>query len=179
MDLLQFAAVLLAALALRRWCFQLIRVRGNSMNAALRDGDLLLVTCFEYIFRAPRRQEVVICLYPGRYCRRCKWMRQRFVKRVLGLPGETVEIRDSVVYIDGRPIREPYLDPGKTRRIYQMPPRTLGAREVFVLGDNRDSSNDSRRIGPLDLSMLRGRVRRVLLRPGGRFAKTQLSDGHR
>lgn len=180
MELWQFAAAVLAALALRRWCFELIRVQGNSMNATLRSGDLLLVTRFDYRNRPPRRQDVVICYYPGRYLRSRLRIRQRFVKRVVGLPGETVEIRDGVVYIDGRPLREPYLDPRRNRRPHQMPPLTLGQREVFVLGDNRDSSNDSRRVGPLELDMLRGRVRWVLAHLG-RFQRAgrRYSTGHR
>ena len=85
---------------------------------------------------------------------------------MVGLPGETVSICDGVVHIDGRPLQEPYLDPRRNRRLCQMEPVTLGEREVFVLGDNRDSSNDSRRIGPIPLDMLRGKVRRVLLHLG-------------
>lgn len=92
MEVWQFAAVLLAALALRRWCFELIRVQGNSMNATLRSGDILWVTRFDYRNRLPQRQDVVICYYPGRYLQRCRWIRQCFVKRVVGLPGETVSI---------------------------------------------------------------------------------------
>lgn len=166
MELWQFAAAVLGALALRRWCFELIRVQGNSMQATLRSGDVLWVTRFDYRNRPPQRQDVVICYYPGRYLPRCKRIRQRFVKRVVGLPGETVSICDGVVHIDGRPLQEPYLDPRRNRRLYQMEPVTLGEREVFVLGDNRDSSNDSRRVGPISLDMLRGRVRRVLLHLG-------------
>ena len=166
MEVWQFAAVLLAALALRRWCFELIRVQGNSMNATLRSGDILWVTRCDYRNRLPQRQDVVICYYPGRYLQRCRWIRQRFVKRVVGLPGETVSICDGVVHIDGRPLQEPYLDPRRNRRLCQMEPVTLGEREVFVLGDNRDSSNDSRHIGPIPLDMLRGKVRRVLLHLG-------------
>lgn len=166
MELWQFAAAVLGALALRRWCFELIRVQGNSMQTTLRSGDVLWVTRFDYRNRPPQRQDVVICYYPGRYLPRCKRIRQRFVKRVVGLPGETVSICDGVVHIDGRPLQEPYLDPRRNRRLYQMEPVTLGEREVFVLGDNRDSSNDSRRVGPISLDMLRGRVRRVLLHLG-------------
>lgn len=59
MEVWQFAAVLLAALALRRWCFELIRVQGNSMNATLRSGDILWVTRFDYRNRLPQRQDVV------------------------------------------------------------------------------------------------------------------------
>lgn len=162
MELWQLAAAVLMALALRWWCFELIRVQGNSMAPTLRGGDMLWVTRFDYRKRAPHRQDLVICYYPGRYLRRWKRVRQCFVKRVVGLPGETVSICEGVVYIDGKPLREPYLDPARNRRSYGMEPVTLGEREVFVLGDNRDNSNDSRRVGPIPLEMLRGRVRRVL-----------------
>ena len=95
-----------------------------------------------------------------RYLRSRLRIRQRFVKRVVGLPGETVEIRDGVVYIDGRPLREPYLDPRRNRRPHQMPPLTLGQREVFVLGDNRGHSTDSRfqSVGMVDQRNILGKV---------------------
>jgi signal peptidase I len=75
------------------------------------------------------------------------------IKRVIGLPGETVEVRDNQVVVDGVPIEEPYLP-----EVFMPdePPITLGPDEVFVMGDNRNASFDSRRFGPIPLEDLIG-----------------------
>ena len=153
------AAAVLIAFVIRTFLFEPVRVDGGSMLETLQDGEIMFVTKYDYLTSGPERFDVVICHYPNRGS-------TNFVKRVVGLPGETVSICDGVVHIDGRPLQEPYLDPRRNRRLCQMEPVTLGEREVFVLGDNRDSSNDSRRIGPIPLDMLRGKVRRVLLHLG-------------
>ena len=161
-DVLFFLAMLSLAVILRLTVAEIARVKGSSMLPTLRTGQWLLVSRLDYRLGSPRRGDVVICHYPGRYMDRWKLIRQSFVKRVIALPGETVEIIEGVVYIDGAPLQEPYLDPARCRFRRQMPARTLGEDQYFVLGDNRDSSNDSRRIGPLPSSMLVGRVRRVI-----------------
>ena len=161
-DVLFFLAMLSLAVILRLTVAEIARVKGSSMLPTLRTGQWLLVSRLDYRLGSPRRGDVVICHYPGRYMDRWKLIRQSFVKRVIALPGETVEIIEGVVYIDGAPLQEPYLDPARCRFRRQMPARTLGEDQYFVLGDNRDSSNDSRRIGPLPRSMLVGRVRRVI-----------------
>lgn len=134
-----------------------IRVSGNSMLSTLHDGDFLVA----WHTRHYRRKDIVICHYPGRWMIRwgkLRLRRQCFVKRIIGLPGETVEIVNGEVYVSGSRIRERYLDPDHTRFKTRMRPRKLGPDEYFVLGDNRDSSNDSRRIGPIKANMLVGRV---------------------
>lgn len=161
-DVMLFLAILALAVILRLTVMEIARVKGSSMQPTLHTGQWLLVSRLDYRLGSPRRGDVVICHYPGRYMDRWKLIRQSFVKRVIGLPGETIEIIGGVVHIDGEPLQEPYLDPARCRFRRQMPTRTLGEDEYFVLGDNRDSSNDSRRIGPLPRSMLVGRVRRVI-----------------
>ena len=165
MDELWLIAALVLALAVRTWVAELIRVKGKSMASTLHNGDILGTTRFDYRTKPPKRQDMVICYYPGRYLRRSKHIRQCFVKRVIGLPGETVELRESVVYINGHPLSEPYLDPTHNRRSHHLEPVMLAEDEVFVLGDNRDNSNDSRRVGPLKRTMLRGHVRCILWPP--------------
>ena len=94
--------------------------------------------------------------------RRCKWLPQAFVKRVIGLPGDTIEIIEGVLHINGEPLDEPYLDPARCRFMDTRPPRTLGPDEYFVMGDNRDRSNDSRSVGPIRRRAIRGKVICVL-----------------
>lgn len=161
-DVLLFLAALALAVILRLTVVEIARVKGSSMLPTLRTGEWLLVSRLDYRLGQPGRGDVVICHYPGRYMDRWKLIRQAFVKRVIGLPGETIGITDGVVHIGGEPLSEPYLDPMRNRFRRNMPDRTLGDDEYFVLGDNRDSSNDSRRIGPIPRSMLVGRVRRVI-----------------
>ena len=160
-DLCVLLAVVALALLIRHFLFEPIRVKGSSMLSTLNNGEMMLVTKAEYHLGEPERHQVVICHYPNRYVGRWKLIRQYFVKRIIALPGETIEVRDGVVHINGDPLSEPYLDPAHTTRAYQMAPVTLGANEYFVMGDNRDNSNDSRRIGPIDRSMVVGRVRQV------------------
>lgn len=77
------------------------------------------------------------------------------MKRVIGLPGETIEVRSGAVYINGAPLAEPYITvPG----MYSMPRQNLGPEEFFVLGDGRNMSSDSHIWGPVPAKMLRGRV---------------------
>lgn len=160
-DVMLFIGAILLALLIREYVFEPIRVKGGSMRSTLENGEMLLVTKIDYLLGEPQRQDVVICHYPGRYLDKWKVIPQYFVKRLIGLPGDTVSIEEGVVYINGEPLEEPYLDPAHTRRKGSMEPRTLAENEYFVLGDNRDNSNDSRRIGPLSRKMIIGKVRRV------------------
>lgn len=160
-DLVMLIGVVVIALLIRQYVFEPVRVKGASMRSTLENGEMMLVTKLDYILGDPKRQDVIICHYPGRYLDKWKLIPQYFVKRIIGLPGETVSIVEGVVHIDGEPLEEPYLDPKHTRRKPSMEPVTLGEDEYFVLGDNRDNSNDSRRIGPLKRGMLVGRVRTV------------------
>lgn len=146
------------ALILRLWVVNFARIKGRSMLSTLHDREIALVWRLPLRFRSPRRQEVVICHYPGRRMKRCKYLPQSFVKRVIGLPGDTLEVIEGVVHINGHPLHEPYLDPERCRFMRSRPPRILGEDEYFVMGDNRDSSNDSRSVGPIRRRDIRGRV---------------------
>lgn len=157
-------AVVIAAL-LRRYviCFSLIK--GRSMMHTLRDKEIVLVSRWAYLRKAPRRGDVVICYYPGRKMKKIPWMRQPMVKRVVGLPGETIEIIEGQTFIDGRELREGYLDPRCTRFKRNKSPVHLEENQYFVMGDNRDNSNDSRRVGPLEKNAITGRALCVLWPP--------------
>ncbi|MDD6052122.1 MAG: signal peptidase I [Clostridiales bacterium] len=169
-ELLELLCCLALALLLRLYVVSFMRVRGSSMRSTLHNGDFGLVWRLPYLLGKPRRGDVVICHYPGRRMRRIKWLPQAFVKRVIGLPGETVEIIEGVVHIDGAPLQEPYLDPDCCRYARSSPARILDKDEYFVLGDNRDHSNDSRYVGPIRRRAVRGRVVCILwpLRHGRR-----------
>ena len=153
------------ALFLRWNVVNLARIDGSSMLPTLHSGDWVLVWRLPYRFRSPKRQEVVICHYPNRRMKACKWLPQAFVKRVVGLPGELIEIHKGTVLIDGKPVDEPYLDPQKCRAPRSKPLRRLGRQDYYVLGDHRDRSNDSRSVGPIRRRAVRGRVVCILWPP--------------
>lgn len=146
------------AVLLRLFVVSLAFIRGSSMLSTLHNKDIALVWRVPYLFRKPRRGEVVICHYPGRRMKRLPFLPQAFVKRVIGLPGDTLEWQEGVLLLNGVPLEEPYLDPAHCRYARTRPPRPLGPDEYFVLGDNRDHSHDSRSVGPLHRRAIRGRV---------------------
>ena len=156
--LIELLAGFSLAVLLRLFVVNVARIQGTSMLPTLRNREYTLVWRLPYRFGAPKRQDVVICHYPGRRMKHCKYLPQAFVKRVIGLPGDTLEIIEGVVYLNGEPLDEGYLDPAHCRLQRTRLPRTLGPDEYFVMGDNRDCSNDSRSIGPICRRAIRGRV---------------------
>ena len=127
------------AFSIRTFLFEPVRVDGSSMCDTLADGEIMVVTKPEYLFGDPQVGDVVICHYPGRG-------NTNFVKRVIGVPGDTIQIQNNVVYRNGEPMEEPYLNPERNKdpRNDIAAPFVLGEDEYFVAGDNRDNSHDSR-----------------------------------
>ena len=154
-------ALVLAAglgLSLRQWGFGLTRVAGTSMSDTLRDGDVALVTRFDYLGgRTPDFGDVVACRFPGRT--------DTYLKRVAGLPGETVTIAGGTLYRDGARVSEPYVS--SFPEDYAV---ALGEGEYLLLGDNRADSYDSRMpdMGPVGAEAFLGRAR-LILWPLSRF----------
>ena len=142
--------VVLTALTIRAFVAEPIRVDGDSMIPTLINNEDMLVEKVSYWFLDPQRGDLVICFYPG-YTESC-------VKRVIGLPGETVSVSGGLIYIDGEAIDESAYWSGEI--IGDMDPVTVGAREVFVVGDNRNGSKDSRNpsVGCIPYGKLVGRV---------------------
>ena len=152
-----FQIVILAlviVLPIRYFLFQPFLVKGQSMEPNFHDDDYLIVDEISYHFREPKRGDVVVFKYP-------KNPSQRFIKRIIGLPGETVEIKDGEVIIikDGQSQildESSYLSPFlKTSGNLKI---TLNQNEYFVLGDNRFVSADSRSWGTLPKKFITGRV---------------------
>ncbi len=133
---LTLGAAALIALAIRTFLFEPIRVDGSSMCDTLANGEIMFVTKPEYFLGDPQVGDVVICKYPGRS--------EYFVKRLMGAPGDVIEVKNNIVYRNGDPMAEPYLTPDRNDNGFSMQAFTLGATEYFVMGDNRDNSHDSR-----------------------------------
>ncbi len=136
-----------------KYVVQRTKVSGPSMLNTLHNGDNLIVEKVSYRFHDPRRFDIIV-FYP--YGPEDK--EDYYVKRVIGLPGETVQIIGKDIYIDGNILEEDYgkdpiTDPGEARN-----PILLGEDEFFVLGDNREVSEDSRIFGPVEKSNISGHV---------------------
>ena len=155
--------VVAAALAfvVRTFIFEPVRVDGSSMLNTLTDGEYMIATKFDYLLGDPERFDIVICDYPntddGKYR----------VKRVIGMPGETIELRAGELYVDGVHIEQDFdMTPNET----YFGPYTVPPGHYFVMGDNRNNSKDSRSamVGPLERNEIKGHVRAVVF-PFGHF----------
>jgi signal peptidase I len=137
-------------LPIRYFLVQPFYVEGASMEPTFSSNQYLLVDELSYRFEAPQRGEVVVFRYP-------RDPRQFFIKRVMGLPGETVAIKKGVVYINDQPLRENYLDEFRISDT-TIDPVTLAADQYWLMGDNRANSLDSRIFGPVDKKFIVGKV---------------------
>lgn len=132
---------------------QRTQVSGESMETTLADGDHLIVDKISYRFRDPNRYDIVV--FPYRYEKNTY-----YIKRIIGLPGETVQIIDGYVYINGALLDEHYGNEIMNNPGQAADPITLGPDEYFVLGDNRNNSQDSRsaNVGVIHRDELLGRA---------------------
>ena len=149
---------LLAVLIIRSFLFTIIRVDGTSMTDTLQHNDRLFVTVLDMKLHGPDRFDVVITHYDD--------TRKEYVKRVIGLPGDTLEVKSGVLYVNGEAYDEPFLSPERIVN-YSLPQYDFGPIEVpegsyFVMGDNRDNSRDSRRVGFLSEDKIVGKVRYII-----------------
>lgn len=154
-EILNFALIaLLIVLPIRMFIAQPFIVSGASMETTFSSGQYLIVDQLSYRFEEPERGDVIIFRYP-------KDPSKFFIKRIIGIPGDTVEINGNVVTItnaahpEGVTLEEPY--------VLDMAPNTtlterLGEEEYFVMGDNRDASSDSRMWGVLQRDKIVGRA---------------------
>lgn len=127
---------------------QATRVEGQSMEPNLHNDERLIIEKISYYLHAPKRGDVVVLRRPQRPS-------DPLIKRVVALPGEIVEIKDGRVYIDGQPLDEPYLN----QATWGVMQRTLVPEEhLFVMGDNRGSSNDSRVFGMVPFGDIVGKA---------------------
>ena len=166
-------AILIAvflALFIRTFVVQAFKIPSGSMKPTLLVGDHILVNKFIYgvkipflditliPFKEPKRGDIVVFKFP-------EDPKKDFIKRVIAVAGDTVQIRDKKVYINGKPFEDPYgayLDPhaipGKIQPRDNLGPITVPPKSLFVMGDNRDYSYDSRFWGFVDLSAVKGKA---------------------
>jgi len=149
---------LVIVVPLRVFVFQPFLIRGDSMEPSYHSGDYLIIDQLSYRLRSPERGEVIVLKFPFDPS-------QRFIKRIVGLPGETVEVKDGkvVVYEEGEGGRDAViLDESTYLPLDLTTPGSvridLKEQEYFVLGDNRSFSSDSRKWGVLEKEFIVGRV---------------------
>jgi signal peptidase I len=164
--MLLIAVPMIAAFFLKSYVAQAFYIPSASMEPKLEEGDRVIVSKLAYRLQSPGRADVIVfhppvpapedhAALPLRALHgvlAAVGIRQpgddTFIKRVVGLPGETVEGREGRVFVDGAPLDEPYLDPGVVTSDFA--PVHLGDSQLFVMGDNRTNSSDSRSFGPVD-----------------------------
>ncbi len=144
------------------------RVQGISMETSFENGELLLTEKLSYRISRIERGDVIVFQAPVE-------QKVDFIKRVIGLPGENVQIKDEGVYINGDKLTEPYISKPTEGTVNV----TLGRDDIFVMGDNRTASSDSRSFGSIKKSTIRGKVWLVYwpFFKGGGFEGTRVLHG--
>lgn len=141
------AIALILTLVVRSFIVESFVVKGGSMRPTLQDGERLLVSKFKYRINEPKRGDIIVFrspVDPG----------DDLIKRVIAVPGERVEIVDGEVLVDGSSLDEPYARPN----VGNFPPHVVPDGRVFVLGDNRPNSEDSRYFGSVTIGSLKGKA---------------------
>ena len=143
-------ALVLAVVLIRQYVLLPIRVVGISMEPTFHDGQLRLVSRLAYRSSTPQRGDVVSIRLAGK--------RLLLLKRIIGLPGEKIEIKQGVVLVNGQPLDEPYLKLHRAPWDYTSEP--LQADEYFVVGDNRSMDRDDHYFGKVKRERILGKVAR-------------------
>ena len=138
------------ALVIIVFLYQPVKVEGTSMAPLLSDQERIFINKFVYRFEPIQRGDVVVFWYPLDHSK-------SFIKRVVGLPGEAVEIRQGTVYVNGKIVPEPYVPP-QYEDLSDFGPVRVPKDNYFVMGDHRISSNDSRVFGPVASRFIYGRA---------------------
>lgn len=138
------------ALVIIVFLYQPVKVEGTSMTPLLHDQERIFINKFIYKYEPIQRGDVVVFWYP-------RDRNKSFIKRVIALPGETVEIRGGRVFVEDQLIEEPYVPPQYADST-NFGPMRIRAGEYFLMGDHRSSSNDSRVFGPVAEELIYGKA---------------------
>jgi len=147
--LISIMAATVIALLFQNYVYAQAEVHNISMQKTLVEGQRLIEDKWSYRFKSPERGDIVIIHGPESPL--------RLVKRVIGLPGDVIDAHDGEVYLNGFLLSEPYAS-GRTMPLGMQFPYTVAPGQLFVLGDNREHSLDSRSIGPIAFSSIEGKA---------------------
>ena len=139
-EIIPYAVIFLIVILIRSFVVTPVIVSGTSMDSTLKDGEILLLNKFDKTYD---RYDIVVFDYQG----------SKLVKRIIGLPGETVEYKDGILYINGRETEDNF---SSITRDYKMDIEVIPDGYYFVMGDNRNNSSDSRIIGLIDEKSING-----------------------
>lgn len=141
------------AIGIRSFVAEARYIPSGSMLPTLQINDRLIVDKLSYEFRDPKRGDIVV--FSPTEALKAQNFKDAFIKRVIGLPGETVEVRDGRVYVNNQPLQERYIE---ERPNYQFGPVTVPTNQYLVLGDNRNNSYDSHYWGFVPRNNIIGRA---------------------
>ena len=161
-EYLPYILIIIAVLLIKKFIISPVNVVGDSMYPTLRDGYVMLLDEIYYKFDKLDRFDIVVIKYKDK-----SGKSEYIIKRVIGLPGETVNYQDGKLYINGKYVKEEFSHEG-TKDFDVI---TLGDDEYFVMGDNRKVSLDSRYIGPIKSKDIRGRTT-ISIYPFNKFGKS-------
>jgi signal peptidase I len=148
----ELIVALIVAAAIILFVYQPVKVEGTSMMPGLVDSERIFINKFVYRLgmAGVQRGDTVVFLFP-------QDPRRSYIKRVIGAPGDTIEIREGQVWLNGSELREPYV-PDEYRDPSNMAPIRIPPGHYFVMGDHRSASNDSRTWGPLPVQAIYGKA---------------------
>lgn len=149
-DIFPYIAVIVVVLFVKQYIISPIQVNGKSMNDTLHNGDIMILDKLQYKRNGVKRFDIVVIRSHG----------TRIIKRVIGLPGDVVEVRDNALYINNKKYNESYLDKDTVTEDFTLETlldsEKVPENKYFVMGDNREDSLDSRIIGFIDKDDIEG-----------------------
>lgn len=145
-ELIPYVVIVLIVVLVRSFIITPVRVNGSSMESTLQDGNILLLEKYDKNYK---RFDIVVAEYAG----------EKLIKRVIGLPGDTVEYRSNILYINGERISEPFINEDtEDFSLRQLGYDKIPEGHYFIVGDNRDDSLDSRYLGLFKKESIEGKV---------------------
>lgn len=160
-EIIEYIVLIIVILLIRTYLFVPIMVSGNSMVPTLNNGDVMILNKFSYLVNDIKRFDIVVVDYENEY----------IIKRVIGLPGDYVEYKNDILYVNGKKIKEEY-DREYTEdfNLNDLSIEKIPNNYYLVLGDNRPISKDSRKIGLIDKKNIKGTTNFILF-PFSRFGE--------